>query len=318
MNVYFVYPGEVDPGNWESAYLQGVQEAFRYHLTDMRLVLVPLGKYQNETAKDLCELPEKSVVLVWRAQWEFGPALRAMRPDLHLVGQAHSYPWQPFDPCSTHSLSVFTDFDQDRRLTRVYDRVLVGTDYQDLFSGELQTEVAGFPYPSDGFALPDVMREPEKVIFTQRLSHDKNLVLAVQLARMLCHAGLRPVFVTNWANDRWRMADVLQWGINEGLEVRTATSKKDYFDELASSGAWVTTSMADNTPVNLKEALLCGCSTLAPDIPPYNLILNRPSLYRPYDLDQIVSLCQKRPGSRLVRDVYSVAQWAKALRRAIK
>jgi len=161
--------------------------------------------------------------------------------------------------------------------------------------------VTGFPLDYSRLDPFRARQKDERIVaYNQRFALERAPALAVEIARVLIAEGYRvqqlsgePISKIEGRNPD--LARLIRVGQNVGLEFIYNKTKHEYHEKLAAASVVLTTSLCDNLPVSMLEAIYVGAVPLAPRSMCFPEFVHADNLYTPYSIDEIVSLVKQKP-----------------------
>ena len=217
-------------------------------------------------------------------------------------GHIHGLNCFPFEPATLQGV----DLKESERLG-YYDGLFLSSDwsYENACrcypEHEKRFTRTGLPVDFDVYrSYRHLLKQENLVVFNQRLSCERLPLIEIQLATQLIaldcevwhlYAPLNGKITGGcpWVN-RLR-----QIGESSGIRFVACPSKDIYHRHLARAHAVVTTSICDNLPVALIEAIYLGAVPVAPNAMCFPEFVHRDNLYTPYSLNEMVERVTHAP-----------------------
>ncbi len=240
---------------------------------------------------------------IWLFAWAQNPVIEIVeqKPG-RKFGHVHGLGCFIFEP----SVLLGVDLNEDTRFG-YYDRIFVNSEwsYQNACDAYPRHKhrfvITGFPMD---YAKLDPYRGTPKqknlVVFNQRFALERNPTLVVELARLLTLEGYRVAQLSgepaeSVASRYPDLGRLLRAGKRAGLEFLYNPSKDTYHRRLAEASVVVTTSLCDNLPVAMLEAIHLSVVPVAPRAFCFPEFVHPDNLYAPYLLEEIVELVREAP-----------------------
>ncbi len=195
---------------------------------------------------------------------------------------------------------------QDTKL-RMYDGIfvnsvwshsLIAQSYPDIAH---KTYISGFPINPRYFdPYRNITKIENLVIFNQRFSYKKLNILEAYLTDKLIGAGYRVMHLCSRCSyqelqNNIELRNMMNEYIKRGLELTVSSTERDYYEKLAHGSILITTAIWDTLSIETLEAIELGLIPIAPDTGPFKEYLHPDNLYRPYNVDDILSKVYARP-----------------------
>ncbi|MFO8061160.1 MAG: hypothetical protein R6U70_10970 [Bacillota bacterium] len=300
--LYFVtYPGW--DGHWHKYYNQAVCSELKRHGIEYLQIVTDYTSPDIESSLRKLQEIRSSTRDVWLFSMAQNPAIdlvehRAGRK----YGHIHGLTCFPFEPAVLQGV----DLQENRRFAH-YDGLFLSSRWSydnavrsyDEHAGRFV--LTGFPMDYSVYEpYLDVQKDENLVAFNQRFSCERLPLIEIEVARQLISSGYE-VWHLHAQDERMvaaicpRARRLREIGMRVGLQFVANATKEQYHQNLARAATVVTTSICDNLPVSLIEAIYLGAVPIAPDAMCFPEIVHRDNLYSPYELAQILRLVRCRP-----------------------
>ena len=228
-------------------------------------------------------------------------------------GHVHGLGCFVFEP----SVLLGVDLNEDTRFG-YYDRIFLNSDWS------YQNATLAYPrhrhrFVITGFPMDYTKLDPYKgvrkdenlVVFNQRFALERNPTLVVELARLLTREGYRVMHLSGESAEMVAsrypdLGRLLRAGRRAGLEFAYNPTKDEYHKRLAAASVVITTSLCDNLPVAMLEAIHLSVVPVAPRAFCFPEFVHPDNLYAPYLLDEIVQIVRAAPQRE-----HRIAQYSK-------
>lgn len=295
------YPGW--DGHWHKYYNRAVCSELTSRGIEYRRIITDYTSDDiGSTLQDMQKI-KSSAHDVWLFSMAQNPAIDLVehRPG-RKFGHIHGMACFPFEPAVLQGVDL-----QENRRFGYYDGLFLSSRWSHDNAARSYREHAdrfaltGFPmdYGVYGPYL-DEPKDPDLVVFNQRFSCERLPLIEIELARQLHSSGHRvwhlyaPVdgMIATHCPRMQQLASIAE-GV--GLKFVANSTKEQYHRNLARASVVVTTSICDNLPVSLIEAIYMGAAPVAPDAMCFPEIVHPDNLYPPYDLAKMMDLIQRQP-----------------------
>ena len=159
----------------------------------------------------------------------------------------------------------------------------------------------GFPLDFSQYeSFFNIPKQDNLVVFNQRFSWERLPLIEIELGRHLTARGYEvrhlyaPVSGNEVSTDP-RLQQLATIAQSAGLKFIPNPTKKEYLENLAQATVVVTTSICDNLPVAMLEAICLGAVPVAPNAMCFPEFIHPDNLYPPYDLDYMEQLVIEQP-----------------------
>lgn len=162
--------------------------------------------------------------------------------------------------------------------------------------------VVGFPVqvPHDD-GLPGT--NGSVVLIQQRVMHDEQIGLAIELAYRLRDAGYTPVWLGQYDDEYAPLAEFVRHAHN--IQVLWSPYPH-HWATIRKSNSSITTSISDTLGVRVVETFMLKRPFYVPDIPGFSWV-PRTFVYRPYDLNEMVALVLRGSTDQELSDAWQCA-----------
>ena len=300
--LYFVtYPDW--EGHWHKYYNRSVcLEMDKHHVEYTRITTDYASDTIRETLMTIQEI-DSSDDDTWLFSMAQNPAIELveLRPGKKF-GHIHGLNSFPFEPATLQGV----DLNESERLG-YYDKLFLSSDWSYANASRCYPEHAkrftrtGFPVDFDVYrSYRDLPKQRNLVVFNQRLSCERLPLIEIQLATQLIALGYEVWHL--YAPFNGKITGSCPWvnrlhqiGESSGIRFVACPSKDIYHQHLARAHAVVTTSICDNLPVALIEAIYLGAVPVAPNAMCFPEFVHRDNLYTPYSLNEMVERVTHAP-----------------------
>lgn len=300
--IYFITCPEWD-GHWHKYYNKGICSEFSIRGIPYSKIIVDFKSPNiSKDVKEIQRINSKEDDI-----WLFS---MAQNPIIDLVewkpgrkyGHIHNLGCFLFDPTVMEGIDT-----QEKRRLDYYDKLF--------FSSMWSLKSADFTYNNltdrfvlTGFPLDyaiyeeykSVPKDSKLIVFNQRFSWERLPQLELELGINLIKRGYRvqhlyaPLENERISNDG-TLERLKSLGQLNGIEFIPNPSKEGYHKDLAKASFVITTSICDNLPVAILEAVYLGAVPIAPCSMCFPEFIHRDNLYTPYNLEEIIELVNERP-----------------------
>jgi hypothetical protein len=217
-------------------------------------------------------------------------------------GHIHNLGCFLFDPIVLEGI----DTEESRRLG-YYDKIFFSSLWS-LKSAESTYNELSERFVLTGFPLDlatyekykSVPKDSKLIVFNQRFSWERIPQLEIEIAINLIKRGYKVQHLyAPLENDRISTDATLERlkfiGQNNGIEFIPNHTKEGYHKDLAKATFVITTSICDNLPVAILEAVYLGAVPIAPCTMCFPEFIHRDNLYTPYNIGEIIKLVEEKP-----------------------
>lgn len=300
--IYFItYPES--PGHWQQMYNNAViselaRAGHEYH----KIVLDFFDPGCVDLLREI-QFIRSTEQDIWLLAWAQNPVIDMIghKPG-RKFGHVHGLQCFAFDP----SVLSGVDLEEANRFSH-YDRIFVNSEWS------LTNAIRAYPqhaakftvtgFPMDYEALDAFKGSPKEealIVFNQRFALERMPTLVVELASRLRHEGYRVVQLLgerteNISKRNPDLGKLLRVGQRVGLEFVYNPSKAEYLSRLARASVVITTSLCDNLPVSMLEAIYLDVVPVAPKAMCFSEFIHSDNLYSPYCIDEILAIVRRAP-----------------------
>jgi glycosyltransferase involved in cell wall biosynthesis len=300
--IYFItYPDS--QGHWQGLYNDAVTGEFEARGLEHRKIVVDyFSPGCTEVLKEI-QFMHTTSDDIWLFAWAQNPLIEAVeqKPG-RKFGHVHGLGCFVFEP----SVLLGVDLREDVRFG-YYERVFLNSEWsyrnavQAYPSHEDKFLITGFPMDYQKLdPYRGIQKDERLVVFNQRFALERNPTLVVELARLLTQKGHRVAQLSGDAADTLArrypdLGRLLRAGSRAGLEFVHNPTRDEYLRRLAASSVVITTSLCDNLPVAMLEAVYLSIVPVAPRAFCFPEFVHPDNLYSPYLLDEIVRIVEAAP-----------------------
>lgn len=299
--LYFITYPDWD-GHWHKYYNRAVCSELQRHGVRYRRITIDFRGAAGEMLERLQQI-DSAPDDVWLLSMAQNPAVEliADRPG-RKYGHVHGMSCFPFEPAVLYGI----DLREDHRFG-LYDGLFVSSRWS-LDNARSHYPRHGHRFILTGFPMDFEVYDPyltqccrdDLVVFNQRFSCERLPLIEIELSRKLVEEGFEvwhlyaPVdgrLLTGCAQmQRTRnAAEAL------GVKFVANPTKEEYHRNLARASVLVTTSICDNLPVSVIEAIHLGVVPVVPDSMCFPEFVHPDNRYPPYDLQAMVDMVVSRP-----------------------
>ncbi len=311
--IYFLTYPESE-GHWQGMYNEAVTSELARCGLEYRKIVVDYFSPSCHTVLNEVQYIRSKVDDVWLLAWAQNPLIELIehKPGLK-CGHVHGLCCFPFEPAVLAGVDL-----KEKTRFGYYDCLFLNSrwSYENAMRAYPEHAhrfvITGFPMD---YGKLDPYRETPKeqdlVVFNQRFALERAPSLVIELARLLGQKGYRVRQLSGEPESRIAarspdLGRLLRAGRAVGLDFVFNATKDEYHHRLAQASVVITTSLCDNLPVALLEAIYLGLVPAAPRSLCFPEFVHPDNLYAPFHLEQVVNLVVDRP----VRP-HAVTQFAK-------
>ncbi len=239
----------------------------------------------------------------WLLAWAQNPVIEVIehKPGTKM-GHVHGLQCFDFEP----SVIAGVDLLECERFSR-YDRIFLNSvwSYTNAVAAypkhRSRFVVTGFPMDYAQYdCYKHINKQSSLVVFNQRFALERIPTLVIEIASRLKQKGYTVVQLSGEpeqliASRNPDLGKLLRVAKRAGLEFVYNKTKSEYLSRLAEASVVITTSLCDNLPVSLLEAVYLDCVPIAPNALCFPEFIHIDNLYNPYALDEIMRLVESRP-----------------------
>ncbi len=173
-----------------------------------------------------------------------------------------------------------------------------------------KTQVTGFPFDIN-FAqrYKGIGKDDKTIAFNQRFDMDKLHMLEVYICEKLIDLGYTVMHICSKGEYERIQSDresrnLLSEAVKMGVQLLVTKSKDDYYEKLSRAKFAVTTSIADTLSICMLEAAALGAIPVAPNFGPFPEYIPSESLYKPFNVDQIIDIIRRGKNPRVNLERY--------------
>ncbi len=309
---FVIYPDT--EGNWHKYYNRAVCSELQRHGIHYRRLITNF--YSNSIRSTLHRIQKMNTSNddIWLFSTAQNPAIEVVehKPG-RKFGHVHNLECMRFETSRLHGVSL-----NEKHRLGLYHGVFFSS------SWALKKAQSCYPQLADRFRLTGfpmdyevyqpyryIDKNPKLVVFNQRLACERLAPLEIEIAAELTNLGYEVQHLyhsgtgLSWA--ACPLAEQLRKiGKQSGIDFVSNTNKHQYHVNLAKATCVVTTSICDNLPVSLVEAIRLGAVPVAPRSMCFPEFIHSDNLYSPYHLDEIIELVENKP-----KRVHSISQYDK-------
>lgn len=294
--LYFITYPEYE-GHWHKWYNYAVcSELDRYNIPYKKIIT----DYTSENIKDVLDGIQK-IPSHRKDKWLFS---MAQNPAIELVehkpgkkfGHINGLGCFPFEPAVMQGIDL-----QDEKFFGYYEGLFLSSlwSYKNAIQNYPQYTdnffITGFPIDFNVYKPFFTTPKKEKlVVFNQRFSWERLPLIEIELAHRLKLTGYEiwhlyaPVYGRISLCSQLNQLKII--GERVGINFIGNLTKDEYHKRLALAETVITTSICDNLPTAMIEAVYMGAVPIAPNAMCFPEFIHKDNLYRPYDLDDIMRI----------------------------
>jgi hypothetical protein len=242
---------------------------------------------------------------VWFFSMAQSPAIEMVeRKPGRKYGHIHGLSCFPFEP------AVLNGYDlQEEKVFKYYDKLFLSSQWSyenavthfKKFASKFV--LTGFPVDFNVYKpYLNVPKQENLVVFNQRFSWERLPLVEIELSNLLILEGYEvwhlypPIsFDSKRISNNSQLERLRIIGEGIGMKFIPNSTKAEYHANLAKASFVITTSICDNLPVALIEAIYMGAVPIAPWGMCFPEFVHHDNLYRPYDINHILSLVKQKP-----------------------
>jgi len=310
--IYFVtYPGW--QGHWHQNYNQAINNEFAKAGIDYRQVTIDWTSHDIHKKLQTIQNINSS----WNDSWLLSTA---QNPIIELLehkpgykfGHIHSLECYPFETAVLQGVSL-----EEPKRFGYYDRLFLSSQWS------LENAVNHYPQYSTkfhytGFPIDFKIYQPYRhhikkknlVVFNQRFSWERLPLIEIELARRLNEKGyeVQHLYAPGSIKNCFQLQRFMEIGQNYGLNFVANHTKEDYHLNLSRAEFIITTSICDNLPLSLIEAIYLKAIPAAPRGMCFPEFVHQENLYNPYYLEEVISIVTERPEKEHYLEPYDKAK----------
>jgi len=311
--IYFItYPDS--ESHWQGMYNDAVTSELEAHGLPHRKIVLDFFSAGCAAVLQDIQFIQSTSDDIWLFAWAQNPVIEVVeqKPG-RKFGHVHGLGCFIFEP----SVLLGVDLQEDVRFG-YYDRIFVNSKWS------YENAVLAYPrhrgrFVITGFPMDYERLEPYRgfqkderlVVFNQRFALERNPTLVVELARLLTREGYRVMQLSGELAETLgrRQPDLgrlLRASERAGLEFIHNPTKDEYHRRLAAASVVITTSLCDNLPVAMLEAIYLSVVPVAPRAFCFPEFVHPDNLYAPYLLDEVVRIVATAP-----RRAHRIGQYSK-------
>ena len=313
--IYFItYPDS--ESHWQGMYNDAVISEFSLRQIPCRKFVVDFFAQDCHRVLEEIQMIRSTSQDIWLLAWAQNPIIELIehKPG-RKFGHVHGLGCFVFEP----AVLLGVDLNEHVRFG-FYERIFVNSEWSYASAVEAYPEharrfaVAGFPMDYARYKpYENTPKDEHLVVFNQRFALERAPTLVVEIARRLVLKGYRVQQLSGEPLDRIEtrtpdLGRLLRAAMRAGLEFVWNRTKDEYQQRLAAAGTVVTTSLCDNLPVALLEAIHLGIVPVAPRAMCFPEFVHPGNLYAPFCLDEITGLVDARP-----KNTHHIEQYSKAI-----